>query len=441
MSKVYKVAVIGAGLAGSEAAWQLTKRGIEVDLYEMRPDQTTGAHQTGSFAELVCSNSFKSLSHENAHGLLKAELELLDSLIMKSAREAQVPAGQALAVDRNIFSQKITETLESIPVLSVFRKEISDITEILENYDYVLVATGPLTSEKFSQSLQTYLGQKSLNFYDAIAPVVTADSIDMNVAFKASRYDKGDADYINCPMDATQYYAFIDAIQHAAKVPLHSFEETRPFEGCLPIEVMAERGRDTLRFGPMKPVGLISPHSSIKPYAVVQLRQENAAGSLFNMVGFQTKMTWTAQNEVLRLIPGLKEAEFVRMGSIHRNTFINSPLLLTSGLRLKSESRLFFAGQITGVEGYIESTSMGVLAALNMYAAMKSQTISAVPRTTMMGGLVKYITETHPERFQPMNSNLGLLNSLGDSVKRHERKSKMSQRALADMKAWAEQFE
>lgn len=428
------VAVIGAGLAGSEAAWQLAERGHLVHLYEMRPQQKTEAHKTGHCAELVCSNSFKSQSEGNAHGLLKAEMTLFDSLILRAAKQFAIPAGQALAVDRDRFSEWITAQLQSHANIRLFREEVKNIEDFKEKYSYLIIATGPLTSQNFSQSLQKELGTEYLSFYDAIAPVIMADSIDMNIAFKASRYDKGEADYINCPMNQKQYKTFILSILEAEKVPLHQFENTRPFEGCLPIEVMAERGEDTLRYGPMKPVGLNNPRTGEKYYAVIQLRQENTIGSLYNMVGFQTKMTWTAQKEIFRAIPGLENAKFVRLGSIHRNTFINSPHLLTATLHLKSNPHIYFAGQITGVEGYMESTAMGIIAARQIVAQLEGNVFPTLPPTTMIGGLLRYITETSPQNFQPINANFGLLNPPDIKIGKKEKKAYLARKALETMK-------
>ena len=425
------IAVVGAGLAGSEATWQMAQTGLQVDLYEMRPHRMTPAHKTSGCAELVCSNSFKSRSVENAHGLLKAELALHDSLILEAGERFSVPAGQALAIDREPFSQYVTEQLEAHPKVTLRREEVQDLSVLLDAYACVLLATGPLTSDALAQSLVSLLGTETLSFYDAIAPVVLADSVDTTIAFRASRYGKGDADYLNCPMDQEQYHRFITAVQEADKVPMHQFEDTRPFEGCLPIEVMVERGVETLRFGPMKPVGLEHPETGKSFHAVVQLRQENAVGSLYNLVGFQTKMTWTAQEKVFRLIPGLEQAEFVRLGSIHRNTFICSPELLTPRLHLKKEPRLFFAGQITGVEGYMESTTTGALAARQIIARLTEQEELPPPPTTMSGALIRYITEAAPETFQPMNANFGLLDPPERKVPKRLRKAFYAERALS----------
>ena len=425
------VAIVGAGLAGSEAAWQLAQAGHAVTLFEMRPQRMTPAHKTDGCAELVCSNSFKSRSVENAHGLLKAEMALQGSLILEVAERHAVPAGQALAIDRVPFSEEITSRLEQHPDIALVREEASDLRKLLSQHPAVLVATGPLTSEALVESLGEFCGSDYLSFYDAIAPVVLAESIDPVKIFRASRYDKGEADYLNCPMHREQYEAFIEAIREADTVQMHEFEDVRPFEGCLPIEVMAERGQDTLRFGPMKPVGLRHPATGETFHAVVQLRQENAIGTLYNLVGFQTKMTWTAQQQVFRRIPGLEEAEFVRLGSIHRNTFLNSPRLLTPRLNFRNEPRLFCAGQLTGVEGYMESTAMGLHAAAQIAGRLSGYETPIPPPTTMFGGLLRYLTETEPKNFQPMNANFGLLDPPNLKMPKAQRKAWYAERALS----------
>jgi methylenetetrahydrofolate--tRNA-(uracil-5-)-methyltransferase len=425
------VAIVGAGLAGSEAAWQLAQTGHPVTLFEMRPQRMTPAHKTEGCAELVCSNSFKSRSVENAHGLLKAEMMLQGSLILEVAEHHAVPAGQALAIDRVPFSEEITSRLEQHPDITLVREEASDLRKLLTQHPAVLVATGPLTSESLAESLGEFCGSDYLSFYDAIAPVVLAESIDPVVTFRATRYDKGEADYLNCPMQLEQYEVFVEAIRKADTVPMHEFEDMRPFEGCLPIEVMVERGSDTLRFGPMKPVGLRHPASGESYHAVVQLRQENTIGTLYNLVGFQTKMTWTAQQQIFRMIPGLEGAEFVRLGSIHRNTFLNSPRLLTTRLNFQCEPRLFCAGQLTGVEGYMESTAMGIHAARQIAALLEGRTASIPPPTTMFGGLLRYLTETDPKNFQPMNANFGLLDPPSLKLPKAQRKAWYAERALS----------
>ena len=441
MPKRGEVAIVGSGLAGSEAAWQLAQLGRWVDLYEMRPQRPTPAHKTSDCAELVCSNSFKSRSLENAHGLLKAELNQFGSLILQTAERFAVPAGQALAIDRQPFSASITQQLSNHPNIKLLREEVEDLGKLLDRYAAVLIATGPLTSNALSESLQQLIGIGHLSFYDAIAPVVTAESINSQVAFRASRYDKGGADYLNCPFSQQQYEDFVAAILAADKVPMHQFEDVRPFEGCLPIEVMAERGLDTLRFGPLKPVGLPHPETGEQFHAVVQLRQENALGTLYNLVGFQTKMTWTAQQQIFRTIPGLEEAEFVRLGSIHRNTFLNSPKLLTRRLQLQQEPRLFFAGQLTGVEGYTESTSMGLAAAYFLHHELQGDSLPELPGTTMMGGLIRYLTTTDPKHFQPMNANFGLLEPPQQRIPKPQRKAWLAERAMRELQQWRESSE
>lgn len=357
-------------------------------------------------------------------------------MILQSADQFAVPAGQALAVDRDLFSQWITQQIEAHPSIQIVHQEASDLDSLLSHYDAVLIATGPLTSSALATSLQIKLGSDYLAFYDAIAPVIMTESIDFDRVFKASRYDKGEADYVNCPMDHAQYEAFIDAILQAEKVAQHDFENIRPFEGCLPIEVMAERGRETLRFGPMKPVGLWNPHTQQRPHAVVQLRQENHLATLYNMVGFQTKMTWTAQKEIFKTIPGLENAEFARLGSIHRNTFVNSPEKLTSQLQLKDDLKVFFAGQITGVEGYIESTASGILASQHINDFLQEKPQRIFPQATMMGALVRYVTESDPKSFQPMNANFGLLDPPSERVHTSQRKAYYVERSLKAIEEW-----
>jgi methylenetetrahydrofolate--tRNA-(uracil-5-)-methyltransferase len=429
------VAIVGAGFAGSEAAWQLSRRGWRVDLHEMRPQRMTEAHRGGDCAELVCSNSFKSLRLENAHGLLKAEMGVQGSLVLEVAREAAVPAGQALAVDREVFSRLLTARLGALPNVTLRREEVTALAPLLEAYRLVIVASGPLTSSALAADLSRRLGTDYLYFHDAIAPVVTTDSIDMAIAFRASRRGDGSetGDYINCPLDKVQYLAFVAEVKRAEKVAFHDFESLRPFEGCLPIEVMAERGDMTLAFGPMKPVGLEDPRTGRRPYAVVQLRQENRQGTLYGMVGFQTKMTWPEQRRVLRMIPGLERAEFARLGSLHRNTFIHSPRLLDADLALRSDPRIRFAGQITGVEGYMESTSVGLYAGQRAAAALAGRARPRPSGDTMIGALVRYVTETPDRNFQPMNSAFGLLNPLPDTVQRGNRKAAYAARALAEI--------
>lgn len=453
------VHVIGGGLAGSEATWQIAQAGVPVILHEMRRDEPeqvrTDAHHTTGLAELVCSNSFRSDDWEfNAVGLLHAEMRALDSLIMVSGDANQVPAGGALAVDRIGFSDAVTAKLEAHPLVTIVREEIAGIPP--EDWDNVIVATGPLTSPALADAILKATGEESLSFFDAIAPILHADSIDFDVAWRQSRYDKegpgGDkAAYVNCPMDKAQYEAFIDALLDGPKADFKEWENVPYFDGCLPIEVMAERGRETLRHGPMKPVGLTNQHNpTVKPYAIVQLRQDNALGTLFNMVGFQTKLKYGAQTDVFRMIPGLENAQFARLGGLHRNTFLNSPKLLDKQMRLKAIPRLRFAGQVTGVEGYVESAAMGLLTGRLAAAQALGRDLSPPPPETAMGALVEHITGGHLEgsKFQPMNINYGLLPPLeapkvdedGKRIHPKERgrakKRLQSIRAMDALKAW-----
>jgi len=427
------VAVIGAGLAGSEAAWQLARRAIAVDLFEMRPRRMTEAHGTGLCAELVCSNSFKSMAQANAHGLLKAEMALQRSLVIACARASAVPAGQALAVDRDVFATAVTGRLAAHPLIRLRREEAESLDALLAGYPAVIVATGPLTSQALSADLSRRFGAGHLAFYDAIAPIVMADSIDTSVAFRAARYGKGDADYLNCPLDEAGYYAFVAEVARAEKVPLHAFESLRPFEGCLPIEVMAERGPLTLAFGPMKPVGLTDPRTGRRPFAVVQLRQENRQATLYSLVGFQTKMTWPEQRRIFRTIPGLERAEFARLGSLHRNTFIESPRLLDPELAWRGERRLFFAGQITGVEGYMESAATGLYVGKRVAYRLMGRDVPRPSPRTMTGALLRYVTEAPLAEFQPMNANFGLLDPAPEDAPKARKKAILAERALAEM--------
>lgn len=424
------IIVIGAGLAGCEAAWQIAKRGGEVTLYEMKPENYSPAHRSPFFAELVCSNSLKSESIENASGVLKEEMMQLDSLILKTARETRVPAGDSLAVDREAFSKKITRRLEEFENVEIIRKEISTIPR-----DRItIIATGPLTSEALSRDIQTLTGDHHLFFYDAISPIITADSINSQEVFKASRYGKGGDDYVNCPMDEVEYYRFVDALNQAEKVPVQQFERRYLFEGCIPIEEMAERGRETLAYGPLKPVGLIDPRTGRQPFAVVQLRQEDRFGTLFNLVGFQTRLKQDEQKRVFQTIPGLERAEFVRLGSVHRNTFIDSPRLLMESLQLKRCVGLFFAGQITGVEGYMESSAMGLLAGINAYRHASGIPVIVPPPATAMGGLINYIIHSSTVPFQPMNVNFGLFPPL--QGKGRQKRQLLGERALKEIERW-----
>ena len=427
------VAIVGAGFAGSEAAWQLARAGHRVRLLEMRPHRTTEAHQGSDFAEPVCSNSFKSVRPENAHGLLKAELAAQGSLILTVAHQCAVPAGQALAVDRERFARAVTAAIEGEPGIAVRREEVRSLSALLKAHRAVIVASGPLTSSALAAEIETLVGGETLYFHDAIAPVIEADSIDREVVFAATRYDKGDPDYLNCPLSETEYRAFVAALLAAEKTPFHTFESLRAFEGCLPIEEMAARGELTLAFGPMKPVGLTDPRTGRPPFAVLQLRQENLQGTLYNMVGFQTKMTWPEQRRVFRTLPGLERAQFARLGSLHRNTFINAPLVLDADLALRSRPGLYFAGQITGVEGYMESTATGLYVARRVDALLSGRERPRPSPATMTGGLLRYLSETAPERFQPMNSSFGLLDPAPGKMGRRERKAFQSQRALAEI--------
>lgn len=432
------IVIIGGGLAGSEAAWQAANRGAKVTLHEMRPKEMTQAHKTGGMAELVCSNSLGSADVLNAPGILKEEMRRLNSLIIRVADDVRVPAGSALAVDREQFSFKITQALEGHPNIRILHEEVTEIpTDCI-----CIVATGPLTSDKLSQAIAQLTDSKHLYFYDAISPIVDADSINMDVAFLASRYDKGGNDYLNCPMDEPAYNAFYDALRSAEKVQPKEFEKTPYFEGCLPIEVMAERGRQTMQFGPLKPVGLENPKTGARPYAVVQLRTENAHRSCYNLVGFQTKLTYGEQKRVFRMIPGLEQAEFLRYGSLHRNTFINSPRLLRDTLQFKARGTLFFAGQLVGVEGYTDSAAMGGLAGINASRSLAGLPLVTPPPTTAHGCLVSHITTSDPRHFQPMNTNFGLFPPLATPTRDKERKRRLTgQRALEDLTAWMTQFE
>jgi methylenetetrahydrofolate--tRNA-(uracil-5-)-methyltransferase len=431
------VVIIGGGLAGSEAAWQAANRGAKVTLYEMRPKEPTQAHKTGWLAELVCSNSLGSGDILNAPGILKEEMRQLNSLIIRIADQVRVPAGSALAVDREQFAEGITRALESHPCIRILREEMAEIPT-----DCVcIVATGPLTSDKLAHAIQSLTHSKSLYFYDAISPIIDADSINMEVVFRASRYDKGGADYLNCPMDEAVYAAFHDALVRAEKVQPKDFENIPYFEGCIPIEVMAERGPQTLLFGPLKPVGLVDPRAGKRPHAVVQLRAENVHGTCYNLVGFQTKLTYAEQKRVFRMIPGLEQAEFLRYGSVHRNTFINSPHLLRETLQLRVRGTAFFAGQLVGVEGYTESAAMGGLAGINAARGLAGLPLVTPPATTAHGSLVQYITTCDPRHFQPINANVGLFPPLPTRIRDKEQKRRLiGQRALQDLKAWKTQF-
>ncbi|WP_314022417.1 FADH(2)-oxidizing methylenetetrahydrofolate--tRNA-(uracil(54)-C(5))-methyltransferase TrmFO [Gemella sanguinis] len=422
-----KVIVIGAGLAGSEAAWQLAKRGVNVDLYEMRPKKMTPAHKTQNFAELVCSNSLRANNITNAVGLLKEEMRRLDSLIIKCADATQVPAGGALAVDRDKFSEMITETIKNHPNINVIEEEL---TQIPKGDIPVVVATGPLTSDALSQDIRTYTKQEGLYFYDAAAPIIEKDSIDMNKVYLKSRYDKGEAAYLNCPMTKDEFFNFYNALITAEAAPLKEFEKEIYFEGCMPFEEMAKRGEKTLLFGPMKPVGLEDPKTDKRPYAVVQLRQDNSEGTLYNIVGFQTHLKWGEQKRIINLIPGLENANIVRYGVMHRNTYLNSPQLLEKTYKLKEEKNIYFAGQMTGVEGYVESAASGIVAALNaLYNQEDKQII--FPTETMIGAMANYIVDNTSKNFQPMNANFGIIKPLPERIKdKKEKYERYANRSL-----------
>ncbi|MCX7780851.1 MAG: methylenetetrahydrofolate--tRNA-(uracil(54)-C(5))-methyltransferase (FADH(2)-oxidizing) TrmFO [Negativicutes bacterium] len=432
-----KVIVIGAGLAGSEAAWQIANSGVDVVLYEMRPVQMTPAHHTGWCAELVCSNSLRAAGLENAVGLLKQEMRLLGSVIMRFADRYRVPAGGALAVDRENFSRGITEALTAHPRIKIHREKLTEIPADRP----LIIASGPLTSPKLSAKIGELTGNRYLYFYDAAAPIVTRESLNMNVIYRASRYDKGDEDYLNCPMTKEQYERFWHELVNAEVTPTKEFEKAVFFEGCMPVEEMARRGIDTLRFGPLKPVGLKHPETGEVPYAVVQLRQDNTAGSLYNMVGFQTHLKWPEQQRVFRTIPGLEAAEFVRLGVMHRNTFINSPALLKPTLQLNDDPTLFFAGQITGVEGYVESAAAGLVAGINASRLARGLAPEIFPEATAHGALCRYITTASPDHFQPMNINFGLLPPLAERIKDKKLKNRaIAERSLACLEKFIEKL-
>ncbi|MCE4048323.1 MULTISPECIES: FADH(2)-oxidizing methylenetetrahydrofolate--tRNA-(uracil(54)-C(5))-methyltransferase TrmFO [Bacillaceae] len=420
------VNVIGAGLAGSEAAWQIAKRGIKVNLYEMRPVKQTPAHHTDKFAELVCSNSLRGNALTNAVGVLKEEMRRLDSVIIESADLCAVPAGGALAVDRHEFAGRVTEMVKNHPNVTVINEEVTSIPE-----GVTVIATGPLTSAALSESLKELTGEDYLYFYDAAAPIIEKDSIDLDKVYLKSRYDKGEAAYLNCPMTEEEFDRFYEALISAETVPLKEFEKEIFFEGCMPIEVMASRGRKTMLFGPMKPVGLEDPKTGKRPYAVVQLRQDDAAGTLYNIVGFQTHLKWGPQKEVLQLIPGLENAEIVRYGVMHRNTFINSPKVLNATYQFKNRPNLFFAGQMTGVEGYVESAASGLVAGINAAKLVNGEEPIQFPVETAIGSMASYITKTNAKNFQPMNANFGLFPELPTRIKgKKERYEQHANRAL-----------
>ncbi len=430
-----QVNVIGAGLAGAEAAYQLAKRGINVKLYEMRPVKNTPAHHTDLFAELVCSNSLRADGLANAVGVLKEEMRMLDSLILKAADATRVPAGGALAVDREGFSRYITDVLTNHPLVEVVHEEITEVPA-----GPTIVASGPLTSDALSKNIQEITGHNAFYFYDAAAPIIDKDTIDFDKVYLKSRYDKGEAAYLNCPMSEEEFYAWHEALITAEVVELKEFEKEIYFEGCMPIEVMAKRGRQTVLFGPMKPVGLEDPKTGKTPYAVVQLRQDNAVGSLYNIVGFQTHLKWGEQKKIIQMIPGLENAEIVRYGVMHRNSFINSPSLLKQTYQMKSREDLFFAGQITGVEGYVESAASGLVAGLNMAKLMLEEPLIEFSQQTAMGSMAYYITHASKDGFQPMNANFGIFEDLGYRIKKKEKKAAYAARAIEKMKEYVDQI-
>ena len=424
MEKIVKV--IGAGLAGCEAAYQLSKRGIKVKLYEMKPKKFSPAHSDENLAEIVCSNSFKSNLKTNACGLLKEELRMLGSLLIHIADEVKVPAGQALAVDRELFSKRVTQEIEKIDNIEIIRKEVTNI----DVDEYTIIATGPLTSDVLYKEIQNLIKEDSLHFYDAAAPIIEKDSIDMNIAFYGDRYGKGDSSYINLPMNEEEYKTFYNELINADVVTLHEFEKREIFEGCMPVEVMAKRGEDTLRYGPLKPVGFLDPRTEKRPYAIVQLRQDNSAKTLYNMVGFQTNLKYGEQKRVFSMIPGLKNAEFVKYGVMHRNTFINSTKLLDETYCMKNNEKIYFAGQITGVEGYVESIASGLVSAINLANKLNGKERLTFDRKNMIGALSKYIS-TENDKFQPMNANFGILPPLEMKIKdKMDRYEKMSERSI-----------
>ena len=424
MNKLPTVTVVGAGLAGCEAAWQLARRGVPVRLIDMKPGKFSPAHKSAGFAELVCSNSLKAEQLTNASGLLKAEMRALDALILSAAEACRVPAGGALAVDRDLFSQRITETLKQHPLVSFESALVDRIPE-----GPAIIATGPLTDPALTDAIAALPGAKALHFFDAAAPIVTAESLDMSKVFRASRYDRG-SDYLNCPMDEQQYNAFYDALMGAELAELHDFEKKLVFEGCLAVEILTSRGRQTLAFGPLKPVGLVDPRTGREPYAVVQLRQENEAGTLYNLVGFQTRLKWGEQKRVFSMIPGLERAEFARYGVMHRNTYLNGPEMLGANYALKGNPLLRFAGQLSGVEGYMESTASGMVAAIGLYCALTGKPEPDFTGQTILGALARHVC-TPNANFQPMNANFGILEPLNARVRgKRARYEKLSERAI-----------
>jgi len=434
-----RIIIIGAGLAGCEAAWQLAKRGVDVLLYEMKPQRFSPAHKSADLAELVCSNSFRGSGLSNAVGLLKEEMRRMGSLIVDAADQTQVPAGRALAVDRKAFSQYVMDRIASEPRIVIRREEVRKLPEEFP----AVLATGPLTSEELAGDLRRLIGGEDLYFYDAISPVVHGDSIDLNIAFCASRYEDGPGDYLNLSLDRFQYEAFVEALVQADAVPFHEFEEEKYFEGCLPIEIMARRGKQTLAFGPMKPVGLEDPRTGRRPYAVVQLRHEDRSGALYNLVGFQTKLRIIEQQRIFRALPGLGAAEFARYGAVHRNTYVNAPRCLTPHLELRAREGMYLAGQLAGVEGYVESAAIGLLVGINIAFALHGKRAPVPPSTTAHGAMVRFLMESNPEHFQPMNVNYGLFEPLEVTgrVSKRERNEQRALRALADLEDFRAEVE
>lgn len=429
-----KVRIIGGGLSGCECAYQLLKRGYEVDLYEMRPVCSTPAHKTQKLCELVCSNSLKSVDVSTSQGALKGEMELLDSLVLRSAKKCSVPAGGALAVDREKFSGEVEKTLFAFPKLNLKREECTEIV------DWTVIAAGPLASKGLTDSLEECFGAEYMRFYDAVAPIIDASSIDYNHAFFAGRYGKGGEDYLNLPLDRDEYYTFVEELKNAEKVILRDFEKGDVFEACMPVEIMAQRGDDTLRFGPLRPVGLTDPQTGKRPFAVVQMRKEDAEGKLYNLVGFQTNLKFSEQKRVFGLIPALKNADYVRYGVMHRNTFINAPILLSEDFSLKTNEKVFFAGQISGVEGYMESTMSGLMCAINVDRKIKGAEPIIPPETTMFGALMRYVTAPNAD-FQPMHVSFSLVPSIEGIRDKKKRKEEYGKRAVSEMKRFAEKLQ
>jgi methylenetetrahydrofolate--tRNA-(uracil-5-)-methyltransferase len=433
-----RVTIVGGGLAGCEAAWQLARRGVGVELHEMRPVRTTPVHQSGDLAELVCSNSLRGNALDQAAGLLKEEMRRMDSLVLRIAEEVRVPAGSALAVDRGRFARRITETVEALPRVRLRRAEVLTIPDS----PVTVLATGPLTSDALAAEIAAFVGEAHLYFFDAVSPVVEADTIDLGKAFRASRYGKGGDDYLNCPLSATEYEAFYRALIEAESASIHDFEKKLFFEGCLPLEVIASRGPDTLRFGPLKPVGLHDPRTGVRPHAVVQLRQDNLAASHYSLVGFQTQLKWGEQKRVFRMIPGLESAEFVRFGMIHRNTYVNAPLVLEPTFETRKRPGLFFAGQMSGVEGYVESAASGLLAGLGALRRVQGLEPEPFPEDTALGALGRYIARSDPRRYQPTNIAFGLLPELARRKRdKRQRRLAQAQRAIDRLEAFRSRFD